>query len=167
MPEGAEAAVAEQKAAVRVDAEARTPDGLRRREFIQFGADKAADDRRERLAEDPFAYAAEHPTLGRSRADVIALQKAMGVEAYSFMSAGEAAERVRTYAATSDADKAVLLRQWSAEAGRHRLALLLRHADNPRLGPVLDRTFAAEGQGYRELTKDLSAAAAAASLAPP
>ena len=49
--------------------------------------------------------------LGRTRADVIALQKAMGVEAYSFMLAEEAAERVRTYAATADADKAVLLRQ--------------------------------------------------------
>ena len=155
---------------MQVDAEARTPDGLRRREFIQFGADKAADDRRERLADDPFAYAAEHSTLGRTRADVIALQKAMGVEAYSFMSAEEAAEWVRTYAATADADKAALLRQWSDEAGKHRPALLrdlaaaqlpapaqllLRHADNPRLRAVLDRPFAAESHGYRALTKDL------------
>ena len=82
----------------------------------------------------------------------------MGVEAYSFMSAEEAAERVRTYAAPSDADKVAPLRQWSDEAGKHRPALLRA---------VLDRTFAAEGQGYRELTKDLSDAAAAASLAPP
>ena len=166
MPEGAEAVVAEQKAAVQVDAEARTPDGLRRREFIQFGADKAADDRRERLADDPFAYAAAHPTLGRTRADVIAPQKATGVEVYSFMPAEEVAERVRTYTATADADKAALLRQWFDEAGKHRPAplhdlaaaqlpapalLLLRHADNPRLRAVLDRTFAAASQDAQKL----------------
>ena len=119
--------MAEQKSAVEVDAEVRTPDGLRR-EFIVSGAD-------------------------------------------------EAAERVRTYAATADADKVALLRQWSDEAGKHRPALLrdlaaaqllasaqllLRHADNPRLRAVLDRTFAAEGQGYRELTRDLSDEDAAA-----
>ena len=95
----------------------------------------------------------------------------MGVEAYSFMLAEEAAERVWTYASPADADKAALLRQWFDEAGKHRSALLsnlaaaqlpapaqllLRHADNPRLRAVLDRTLAVEGQGYRELTKDLS-----------
>ena len=37
-----------------------------------------------------------------------------------------------------------------------------RHADNPRLRAVLDRTFAAEGQGYWKLTKDLSGDDAAA-----
>lgn len=144
---------------------------LLQRAKLHEAARKAIEDRQNALEKDPFAYAAGNPNVTNREAN-IALQKAMGVDAYSFMSEAESAQRVQTFEATPDDQKAVLMAEWVQEAGKHRTALmrdlaaagmppaafiLLPHATDPRMLRVLDRTFAAESQGIDELTRNVEA----------
>jgi|GEM_PF-4522785 len=145
-----------------------TGDDARQQHYRQ--ALQALADRNRALRDDPVAYAAQHPAA-RGRAQNIAQQKALGVDDYGFYAKAEAAERVAAYAAGNDGAKLELLRQWRDEAGAHRrpavrdltraglpasARLLLRHAHDAGLQPVLAQVLQAERRGRNALMGDLN-----------
>lgn len=142
--------------------------GFEAQQRMHAAVRKAVIDRQKALVDDPFAFAAQSPGVS-TREDIIALQKTMGVEDYSYMSNAEAAEQVKAFKAAPDDQKVLLMQQWVKDAGKHRKALmrdlaaaglppavhlLIGHANDPEMFAVLDRVFAAESQGFAALTRN-------------
>jgi hypothetical protein len=136
-----------------------------RQRFAQ--AVRAVEARQRALDDDPFAYAARHPQVKSQEANV-ALQKTLGVRAYSLLGRAAAAAAVDAFDRATPDLRVDLLAEWATAAGAtgdadghlpalardldradlaEPAAVLLLHAGNPALPALARRLFAPGAPG--------------------
>jgi hypothetical protein len=140
---------------------------------LHLAAVKAFQARQKALADDPAGYAATNPAI-KTREQNIALQQSMGITDYSLFTKAEAGTWVQKYEQAPDDGKIDLLSALVTEAGKHGRAgmedlieaklppsatVLMMHAGDNQMRPVLARTLEAERVGRTELEKGLEATA--------